>query len=492
MVTGTSPLAACKADKVTAQTGKLYRNAEVEPWVAANPADASNLLAGLQQDRWSNGGARGDVAAVSRNGGASWKAVLLPKVTLCGNGTYQRASDPWVDFAPDGTAYFQSLAFDQDRPGGRFGPNAILVSRSIDKGLSWGNPQVLISDTDPQVLNDKNSLTADPKDASHVYAAWDRLRDIVAPSDLKGGPRGARERARVLRQAAAARAQALEPFFEGPSYFARTTDGGTSWEPARPIYDPGPNAQTINNLVAVLPDGTVIVFFTHLLATGETRIELLRSTDKGASFAPSPTAIVTLQTSGTVTPDERAGVRDASILFDVAVDAGTGGLFLVWQDLRFRGVEEVAFSMSTDGGSTWSAPARVSRTPANPNRLRQQAFIPSIEVGPGGVLVVTYYDFRKDTRTGELTDHWAVLCDPRQDDCRQAAGWTAEVRLTSRSFDMLKAPQAGDLFIGDYVGLVRAGNAVHPVFPVVDGKGLTSLVTRKLAFGQAGRLATLD
>jgi hypothetical protein len=34
-------------------------NSEVEPWMDANPTDPDNLIAVWQQDRWSNGGARG-------------------------------------------------------------------------------------------------------------------------------------------------------------------------------------------------------------------------------------------------------------------------------------------------------------------------------------------------------------------------------------------------------------------------------------------------
>ena len=45
---------------------------------------------------------------------------------------------------------------------------------------------------------------------------------------------------------------------------ARSTDGGATWEGARPIYDPGPRSQTIGNVVAVLPNGTVVDLFTQI------------------------------------------------------------------------------------------------------------------------------------------------------------------------------------------------------------------------------------
>jgi hypothetical protein len=100
------------------------------------------------------------------------------------------------------------------------------------------------------------------------------------------------------------------------------------------------------------------------------------------------------------------------------------------------------------------------------------------------VLVVSYYDFRNDTGGGELADYWAVFCDPAKTDCRKATGWGGELRLTGRPFDMLGAPIAeGGYFVGDYMGLTRAGDQVIPAFGIVDGVGRTSVYARRIAFG---------
>jgi hypothetical protein len=243
--------------------------------------------------------------------------------------------------------------------------------------------------------------------------------------------------------------------------------------------------------VLVAPDGTVIDFFTEITQRF-VRVALLRSTDKGRTFERRPRVVgdIVFTESATITPDTREPVRDAQILFDVAVDVATDTLHAVWQDARFRGVEEVAYAASRDGGATWSRPVRINKTPANANRLRQQAFVPSIEVGPGGVLVVTYYDFRNDRRgrAEELTDHWAVFCTIGEDapDCTSASSWGGELRLTRRSFDMLEAPIARGYFLGDYVGLERAGDAVVPVYGVTTGENLTDLLARRITF-DAGR-----
>src|ERR671918_538137 len=117
-VSGTSPFAGCIADDVPGQSGEVFMDSEVEPWIDVNPTDQDgdgsvedNIVGMWQQDRWSNGGARGHVAGVSFDGGSSWTQVVIPKVTVCSGGTaenfgdYQRTTDPWVSFGPNGTLH---------------------------------------------------------------------------------------------------------------------------------------------------------------------------------------------------------------------------------------------------------------------------------------------------------------------------------------------------------------------------------------------------
>jgi hypothetical protein len=110
----------------------------------------------------------------------------------------------------------------------------MLVMRSPNHGASWENPVTLIRDESQNVLNDKNSITADPNNSNFVYAVWDRL---VSP------PSG------NTNQQAFENARA----FGGDVYLARTTDGGNTWEPARKIFKAGTISQTIGNLIVVSP-----------------------------------------------------------------------------------------------------------------------------------------------------------------------------------------------------------------------------------------------
>jgi hypothetical protein len=482
-VSGFSPFAVCTADDVASQPGRNYPDSEIEPWIEINPANSNNLIAGWQQDRWSDGGARGLVAGVSIDGGVSWARLVPPGISKCSGGIYDRATDPWVAISPNGTAYFMALAFNNNRPDGASGQNAMLVSRSRNGGMSWSNPVPLIVDTDGQIFNDKNSLTADPLDSRYVYAVWDRYFDFTVPSasrslDLAGK---IRERRRLLNSGAKAK-----PALKAPTVFTRTVNGGDSWEPPKVIYDPGEDAQTLGSVIAVLPDSSIVNVFFNFDAAGEAAIGVQKSFDKGKTFTkPTFPIDANVTPTGTLSPDDKAPVRDGNSLLDVAVDRQNGNLYVVWQDGRDRNMDKVMFAQSTDGGTTFSKPAFITMTPESAVKLRNQSTTPSIEVGAGHQIAVTYYDFRFDKSDGiEAMDYFAVFCTPSASvDCSKRRSWGdgavagQDIRLTRRSFNILDAPKAGGHFLGDYVGLTKRGSTFIPAFGIADGKNKVSVNT---------------
>jgi hypothetical protein len=147
------------------------------------------------------------------------------------------------------------------------------------------------------------------------------------------------------------------------------------------------------------------------------------------------------------------------VLFDVASDLNTGALYAVWQDRRFTGRSAIAFTMSTDGGSSWTAPVRINKTPVT-GTANDQAFLPSVDVADDGTVGVTYYDFRNNAPGGGTdTDHWFVHCHAA---CSDPPSWEEE--HVDGPFDSRQAPFANGYFLGDYVGLDHAGNVFTPFF----------------------------
>ena len=242
-----------------------------------------------------------------------------------------------------------------------------------------------------------------------LATAWSRRAERVQADCGAGG-----------RSAAARPAAPAPVFFEGPTYFARTTNGGQSWEPAQEIYDPGPNAQTINNLIVVPPNGTVIDFFTDILPNGGTRIGLLRSFDKGATLRSGPSSPAAI---ATVFGIDHAGPAGAGARrLDPVRRRGRPAQRQPLPRLAGRPLPRRRRGRVLDVHGrrpTWSTPVRINKTPRNRNPLREQAFLPSIEVGAArraGRHLLRLPQRPDDGR--EPTDYWAVFCDPATD-CRQ-------------------------------------------------------------------------
>lgn len=463
LASGPSVFAACTIGGTSTSTN--YPNAEVEPWVDINPTDATNLIAVWQQDRWSDGGAHGLATAVTHDGGATWQMVTPPAFSQCASGTaanggdYERASDPWVTFAPNGHAYQISLSFNATS-----NVSAILVSKSADGGNNWSLPTTLIRDSGERdstyAFNDKEAITADPTNANYVYAVWDRF---VTPGGTSFASLSGYIHSRAFRQ---------------PIWFARTTDGGQTWEPARKIYDRSSFNGTLGSQIVVLPNGDLVNIFDEFFIVKNAQgrrginIALIRSTDKGTNWSRKSILVGEDLSLGAVNPDTGVRIRAEGGIPDVAVNRTNGTLYAVWQDARFSGVDGVAFASSSDGGFTWSTPMKVNRTPVNSgNPLNQQAFVPSVHVADNGVIGLTYYDFRNNTTAaGALTDYWIIQCNPALSNCNDAANWQ-EQQLSTVSFDIEQAPAARGpfgFFVGDYEGLTSTGNSFRPLFVQVN------------------------
>jgi hypothetical protein len=443
--------------------GVNYRSAEVEPWIAANQANTNNLIGTWQQDRWSDGGAKGQVASWSFDGGKTWGQTPQP-FTLCAQPyyktvlQYERASDPWVSIGPDGTAYAVSLPFDGDSI-----RNGLGAAVSQDGGRTWVRQQdidPLIAD--PNTLSpsdDKESVTADPLNAGWAYIVWDQFHDVfVCPNtSARAAVRSGRDTVRrVSRGAITAQAPCG---FTAPSYFSRTKDGGRTWSKPKPIVPTGVNEQTIANQIVInRQNGTLYNFYDYINAAGENNLEMVFSTNRGATWSQrlhvqriaTNAEIIRDCFCGVTYPgDESKPIRTGDVIPSPAIDPNTGQLYVIWQDGRANpdptAKNDMLFaSTSSEGGlpGTWSDPVRV-----NPPGVKA-AFTAAISVNKQSQVGVTYYDF-----TPRLTSPNILLTDVWFATTRGAGLDFGPRTLIGGPFNMLAAPFASGFFVGDYMGL---------------------------------------
>ncbi|HEX6701461.1 MAG TPA: sialidase family protein [Gaiellaceae bacterium] len=446
------------------QSGTLYENAEVEPRVAVDPGNSLHIVGVFQQDRWSNGGAHGLVTSTSFDGGVTW-TESWPHFSICSGGTvanggdFERSSDPWASFSPNGVVHQISLSFNDTNA-----DNAILASRSTDGGLTWSEPATLQRENrgSGALFVDKESITADPFDSHFVYAVWDRS---TFPSDSVS--------LNALAHTFALRSQ---------TEFARSTDNGVTWEPARPIFDEQRAISfTIGNQIVVVPTGGAVptlVNGTMLFhGSGGQRsccdVVVMRSPDRGVTWSGT-IKVSDVDVVDVTDPDTGHLIRTGDIIPDVAAGVTAGRVYAVWQDGSFSGPPRakehsgIAFSQSLDGGLTWSPKIEINQAPST------QAFTPNAQVAADGTIGVTYYDFRNNTPAPGLpTDYWFVHCHPATQNCTSPLSWTSEAHVAG-PFDMETAPNARGFFVGDYEGLARAGNSFVSLFAMANDGNLAN------------------
>jgi hypothetical protein len=439
----TSPYAGCVQ---ASQPGVNFPNAEVEPQVAVNPTNTSDIVGQWHQDRWSNGGALGIAGAYSTNGGGAWTDVTVPYTNCAPGGlAYERGSDPWVSFGPDGTAYSSALSFDRST-----NRNAVSSATSYDGGKTWTAQQAIVAYTTGQFSTDKNATTADPIHAGVAYTVWDTLISQINNPD--------------------ARLHAAQ--YTGPAQFSKTTDFGATWSPVQTIIGSGNRQQTIGNVIVVDPKTDTLFDFTDLIVAPNTpkqgtasnaELAFVKSTDGGATWT-SPQVIAPFNAAGAIDPNTGRHARVGDGLQEVAID-GSGNLFAVWEsstnfDRNLNQAvgtfdNEVMFASSSDHGVSWSAPRAIVGPSALP------IFTPTIAVNASGKIAVTYYDSGRLSSTNTTTwpiDYKAIYSSDG------GATFSATPQQVAGPFDLMSAPVARGFFLGDYEGLQSTGTGFIALF----------------------------
>ena len=137
-------------------------------------------------------------------------------------------------------------AVGKEVPGERFPKSALRFIRSVDSGRTWGEPRTVNDGTEFGSHN-FHALTGAPDGT--LLATW---------LDARKGKSGV--------------------------WMSRSTDGGRTWEPNRPIYA-DPTCPCCRTSVAVAGDGTIYVAWRAILAGDVRDVVVTRSSDDGRTWA---------------------------------------------------------------------------------------------------------------------------------------------------------------------------------------------------------------
>jgi len=371
----------------------IQTDTTIEPSIAVDPADPLHVVTGYQMGRDDAGGDISNGFATSFDGGATWTDGTVPGLTSFDPSSpkspYTRASDAVVAFGPPDAAeggksvvYYSSLVFD---PTGTNTRSAIVNSTSHDGGLTWDAPTI-VQDDNGAGLNDKNWVVVDRSNApghhlGRVYVVWDRVAGVIAKY---------------------------------------SDDQGATWVgPPSPLYTPNVYAgQGIGSLPVILPGGGLAVtFLTATPVTVPTGDELAEA-QKGISKIVVAVAPQAGSTSGrlplvfeplrTVTTFQGGDVRGqrAGGLVSSDVDPATGRFYVTYEDSathRTDGRNDVVLA-STPDVTVQSPPFTEVRVNAGPPDDQVDRYDPSVAVGPGPTVRVTWRQ-RQETDSADVTTY---------------------------------------------------------------------------------------
>ncbi|RMF45198.1 MAG: exo-alpha-sialidase [Planctomycetota bacterium] len=379
----------------------------VEVSVGINPTQPDNLVAAAIM-RGYPASKEPNFRFVSHDGGATW--TTIPAL----NPDQRTQGDDVIAFHADGTVIHGYICFTglwDQRP--TRAATGIFIGRSTDGGNTWEPPAIVVDHQNTKTpMEDKPWFCFDRQpDSDHfgnLYASWTRF-DVYGSEDPQ-------DTTQIL--------------------FARSTDGGRTFEPVYRISDAGGSCVDGDDAVegavpCVGVDGTVYVAWA-----GPRGIEMDVSQDGGQTFG-TDRVIATMHGGW---DHQVEGVGRANGMPVTAVDHSSGpfrgSIYVNFVDER-NGDPDVFLISSRDSGATWSEPVRV-----NADRLGngRDQFFTWMAVDPvDGSINIAYYDrgATEGTRTGITL---------------------ARSRDGGRSFEHFAVPIAPftpnpKVFFGDYLGI---------------------------------------
>ena len=395
---------------------------QAEPFVFRSAANPNLVLATFQEGRFggSEGGAADAGYALSADGGFTWSRALTPNLSRLTGGIYYRSTDPVAAIDLQGNLFLSTL----DARDSGFNLDDLVVSRSLDGGLTWTN-HVAFSTPGPELFADK---------------------DWLAVNDSASSPNVGR-----LVAAFTGFASNSSGMLTTNTLFAVVSDDqGTTWTPAIAITPPGGSYQ--GSQPFFLPDGTLICVYQSYFSNTGFNLESRRSTDGGKTW-PNSAVLV----AANLTEFDDPVARTGGGLPSVAVSRQSGHIFATWQALASDGAARIFVSRSSDEGATW-APAQVVSD--NPSDI--SVFNPAIAVTPDGRNVtVVFYDKRLAPDQANYVDLFAAQSFDGGDT------WAPEVRVSDYTTDLRLAQLSSTGYmLGDYLGLAPAYAANQGVIPI--------------------------
>jgi hypothetical protein len=313
------------------------------------------------------------------------------------------------------------------------------LAYSDDNGENWTTRTI---SPNPEQLADKNHLWIDNSTASpyegNLYNVW---------TDF-GGP------------------------YNSEIVVSSSSDDGDTWSSRIPIstaINAGSHNQGVNAKTG--PNGEVYAAWSvyNSWPSDEGAIGFARSMDGGVTWEPATRIIENIRGIRTTETSKNHRVNSfPSMAVDISGGTNNGTIYIVWTNIGTPGVNtnesiDVYLIKSTDNGTTWSAPTRVNQDPYGEGKQHYFPWICCDDVT--GTLSVIFYDDRNVN---------ANQCETFCANSYDAGDSWEDFKVSDVAFTPAPIPGLAGGYMGDYLGISANDGKVYPVWPDNrDGKMMT-------------------
>lgn len=397
---------------ITGATTTIYRNSEAQPYVAVNPLNKKEVVAVFEQDilgstAAENLGALSIGVTYSNDGGKTWNYSDSLTTQICSGGFADTVSNIWLNYGSNEKVYLIATFSNISSNPNTLNQSGVFVSASDDNGKTWSFPIILDA-------------------SSHYVNEPTKAFPLISKPTITVDPNDPDNVFAVWSRADNGTT------LHSNAIFSQSIDGGLTWSSNSVLYNPFTDTQfaTINNGIAnnmsvtnnrivILPDGNLLNFMTRTYA------------------APGTTD---LEFTNDVWPYQYR-------LFDIAFTRSTNG-GTTW-NLNATPIVAIDGNNTFTGGYTYSCPSITGGVGAQTSTLGSNQYF-DVAVNPdNGYLYVVY-------QSGEFTP--AQLPQIALVSSRNSGlTWSDSVRVSKTSFNAPN-PQAFTPSItvaeGDVVGIM--------------------------------------
>lgn len=315
------------------------------------------------------GSSSGQDISYSDDQGATWTKVAVAPKPGSGFGDLADKNHMWID-AKIGSPYENHL-YNAWTDFGGSANNQVVVKTSADNGITWGNKIVLSQAVNAGSHNQGVNLSTGPN--GEVYAVW---------TIYDGWPQD-----------------------EKAIGFARSLDGGLTWEPSYRI---------IGNLKGIRNSGV---------------------------------------------PQNMRVNSFPSMAVDISDGPNSGNIYVVWTNIGVPGINagsdrDIYMIKSTDGGATFGLPIRVNQDPIGQGKAH---YLPWITCdATNGIISAIFYDNR-NTPLPAQAEAWVAVSNTGGE------SWE-DFRVSDVSFTPTPIPGLATGYFGDYLAIHASQGKVYPAW----------------------------